>query len=219
MANTMKKSYSTILIMMTLSTTVLAEKVREQQFEVFFAPYYVASKELTFDNDALLVLNEHVGWSLGLGFNFTDKVSGELQFSTGSGKYAVSAVRDDGTQHQYIEEMDSSSLMVGMTYNLFDDAFTPYVSGNLGISFVDTGVADGGGYPSCWYDPWYGEVCSTYETTKTTTQLSFGASTGVRYDFDNELFVKGGVGVNIVTFNSSSLPYFLTGQIAVGSRF
>ena len=215
----MKSFYFIPLLLMLIPINTYAEKIREQQFEVYFAPYYVASTTLNFKKNTQLVLNERTGWSLGLGFNFTDNVSGEVMFSSSSGKYTVNTLRDDGTPYQYIEEAEYSSLLVGMTYNIMEGSFTPYISGNLGISFVDTGIADGGGYQSCWYDPWYGYICGTYETTKTTTQFSLGASTGVRYDFDNKLFVKGGVGVNMTYFNSSSLPYFLTGQLFVGSRF
>lgn len=208
-----------ILIMMITAITLNAEKIRQQQFELFFAPYYVSSTSLDFKKDAQLVLNERTGWSLGLGFNFTDHASAEVMFSSSSGKYVVNSLRDDGTSYEYIQEADYSALLVGMSYNILEGAFTPYVSGDFGISFVDTGIADGGGYPSCWYDPWYGSVCGTYETTKTTTQFSLGGSTGVRYDFDNKLFVKGGIGVNVTYFNSKNLPYFLTGQLFVGSRF
>jgi len=96
---------------------------------------------------------------------------------------------------------------------------TPYISGNFGVSFVDTGIKDGGGYDSCYYDPFYGYVCGVYETTKTSTDFTYGASIGLRYDFENKLFVKGGMGVNVVNFDSKETPVFTTYQLTVGSIF
>ena len=215
----MKQHMKLLLLLLSTHLTLLADADREQRWEVYFSPNYVASKTLTFDNDVKVALNDRSGWSLGFGFNFTDNVSAEIIFGTGTGNYAVATTTDDGKPYEYSNTMSSSSMLIGMTYNVIDGPFTPYISGNFGASFVDTGVKDGGGYESCYYDPWYGYVCGVYETTKTSTDFTYGASIGLRYDFDNKLFVKGGMGVNVVNFDSKETPLFTTYQLTVGSIF
>ena len=215
----MKQYTKLLLILLTTHLTLLADANREQHWEVYFSPNYVASKALTFDNDVKVALNDRSGWSLGFGFNFTDNVSAEIIFGTGTGNYAVATTTDDGKPYEYSNTMTSSSMVIGMTYNVIDGPFTPYISGNFGASFVDTGIKDGGGYESCYYDPFYGYVCGVYETTKTSTDFIYGASIGLRYDFDNKLFVKGGMGASIVNFDSKETPVFTTYQLTVGSIF
>ena len=215
----MKNSLIISLLIFTSYATLLADADREQHWEVYFSPNYVASKTLTFDNDVKVALNDRSGWSLGFGFNFTDNVSAELVFGTGTGNYAVATTTDDGKPYEYSNTMTSSSMVIGMTYNIIDGPFTPYVSGNFGASFVDTGVKDGGGYDTCYYDPFYGYVCGVYETTKTSTDFTYAGSVGLRYDLENKLFLKAGIGANIVNFDSKESAVFTVYQLTVGSVF
>jgi len=214
------KTFLPILILLTsIFTTSQADTDREQHWDVYFSPNYVAAKNLSFDQGAEVELNDRTGWRLGFGFNFTNHVSGDLVFSTGSGSYAVKTIDKEGKAIEYSNNMYSSSMMIGMTYNIIDGPFTPYISGNIGATFADTGIHDGGGYESCYYDPWYGYTCGIYKTTKTSTEFSYGGSAGLRYDLENQLFLKAGVGVNVVNFNSDNTPLFTIYQLTIGSRF
>ena len=213
------RSLSILFFLISTLTTSQADTDREQQWEVYFSPNYVAAKTLSFDQGAQVELNDRTGWSLGFGFNFTNHVSGDFVFSSGNGSYAVKTVDDMDQPVEYSNNMYSSSMMIGMTYNMIDGPFTPYISGNIGATFVDTGIRDGGGYDSCYYDPFYGYVCGVYETTKTSTEFAYGASVGLRYDLKNQLFLKAGVGVSVVNFNASNTPLFSIYQLTIGSRF
>jgi len=209
-----------VLILLASSfTTSQADSDREQHWDVYFSPNYVTAKTLSFNNDVQVDLNERTGWSLGFGFNFTNHVSGDFVFSSSNGSYSVKTTDDKGQPLEYSNNMYSSSMLIGMTYNIIDGPFTPYISGNIGINFADTGINDGGGYESCYYDPWYGYTCGIYETTKTSTEFSYGGSVGLRYDLENQLFLKAGVGVNVVNFNSNNTPLFTIYQLTIGSRF
>lgn len=210
---------TTLAVLLSTVTTSQAGSDREQNWDVYFSPNYVASKTLSFDQDAQVDLNDRTGWSLGFGFNFTNYISADLVFSSSNGSYAVKSIDDTGAPVEYSNNMYSSSMMAGMTYNILKGPFTPYISANIGGTFVDTGIRDGGGYESCYYDPWYGYVCGIYETTKSSTEFSYGAGAGLRYDLKNKLFLKAGVGVNVVGFNSNNTPLFTIYQLTVGSRF
>ena len=210
---------SIVILLLAATSQLLADADREQAFDIYFSPNYIASKTLHFDNDVDVSLNDRSGWSFGVGFNFTNHVSADIIFSSSNGNYAVSTKNEKGEDIAYSTNMYSSAMTLGMTYNIIDGPFTPYISGNVGMSFVDTGVKDGGGYESCYYDPWYGYTCGIYETTKTMVEFTYGASAGLRYDFENKLFVKGGVGVSVVNFNANNTPYFTVYQLSIGSRF
>jgi len=213
------KNMLKVVMLATMVSALHADTKREQHWDVYFSPNYVSAKTLSFDNDVQVDLNDRTGWSLGFGFNFTNHVSGDFVFSSGNGSYAVKTTDQDGNPVEYSNNMYSSTMSLGMTYNIIDGPLTPYLSANIGVTFADTGIRDGGGYESCYYDPWYGYVCGIYETTKTTTELSYGGSVGLRYDLDNQLFLKAGIGVNVVNFSSNNTPLFTVYQLSIGSRF
>ncbi len=210
------------LLLLGLLTDSMANSAEDakkaQKWEVYLSPNYIATKNLSFDGNTELDLNDRTGWGFGIGFNFTEYASADLLFSSSNGSYAVSSVDTNGVPINYNNNMYSSSVSLGMTYNIIDGPFTPYVSGNIGMTFMDSGVVDGS-TTGCWYDPWLGEVCGTAVSTKTTTEFSYGASVGVRYDFQNLLFVKGGVGLNVVDIDSNNTPYFTIYQLMIGSKF
>jgi len=213
-----RTTFLSILILVTsLFTTSYADADREQHWDVYFSPNYTAAKILSFENNVQVDLNDRAGWSLGFGFNFTNHVSGDLIFSTGSGNYTVKGATDSGKPIS--DNMLSSSMTIGMTYNIIEGPFTPYISGNIGATFVDSRLPDGGGYESCYYDPLYGYTCGIHKTTKTSTEFSYGGSVGLRYDLENQLFLKAGVGVNVVSLGSNNTPLFTMYQLTVGSRF
>lgn len=218
-----KKIWIASLVLLGLLTDSMANSEEDakkaQKWEVYFSPNYVASKNLSFDGNTELDLNDRTGWSFGIGFNFSEYVSADVLFSSSNGSYSVSSVDTNGDPVNYSNNMYSSTVSLGMTYNIIDGPFTPYVSGNIGMTFIDSGVPDGTGTVGCWYDPWYGEICGTTTPTKTTTEFSYGASVGVRYDFQNLLFVKGGVGLNVVDLGSNNTPSFTVYQLMIGSKF
>src|SRR5262249_37329624 len=75
------------------------------------------------------------------------------------------------------------------TYNFMEGAFTPFVTGGLGWTYVDTNIPTGLPQNVCWNYPWYG-YCTSYVPTATTTKFSYNAGAGVRYDFGKS-FVRG----------------------------
>ena len=52
----------------------------------------------------------------------------------------MKTIDKDGNAIEYSNNMYSSSMMIGMTYNIIDGPFTPYISGNIGATFADTGI-------------------------------------------------------------------------------
>ena len=41
--------------------------------------------------------------------------------------------------------------------------FTPYVTGGIGYAFIDTNIPDSPPQTACWWDPWWGYVCDTFQ--------------------------------------------------------
>jgi hypothetical protein len=68
------------------------------------------------------------------------------------------------------------------TYNFLQGNFTPFVTGGLGWTYIDTNIPSGLPQNVCWYYPWYGQSCASYVPTQTSTKFSYNAGAGVRLE-------------------------------------
>jgi hypothetical protein len=65
------------------------------------------------------------------------------------------------------------------------------VSAGVGITYVDTNIPTSLQGPTyCWWDPWYGYICSDGTPTKTESDVSYNASIGVRFDLNRQFSLQ-----------------------------
>jgi opacity protein-like surface antigen len=74
---------------------------------------------------------------------------------------------------------------VGLNFNFIDGPITPYVTGSIGYAFIDTNIPNGPAQGGCWWDPWYGQICGTWQPTKSVDEFTYSAGLGVRWDINN----------------------------------
>jgi opacity protein-like surface antigen len=81
---------------------------------------------------------------------------------------------------------------VNGVWNVFDAALTPYLQAGFGWTYIDSNVSDGSPVTGCWWDPWWGYICSNFYETYDETNFSWNAGAGLRYEFDSSMFIRGG---------------------------
>ena len=84
-------------------------------------------------------------------------------------------------------EYESTALMFDATWNFLPGQFTPFVTAGLGWSWIDTNIATEPPQTGCWWDPWWGYICTTFQDTKTLDGFTYGVGVGARYDFSDSL--------------------------------
>jgi len=57
------------------------------------------------------------------------------------------------------------------------DSLSPLAG--IGWTWIDTNIPDGPPVGGCWWDPWWGYVCTTTYPTKTKSAFSYQATLGV----------------------------------------
>jgi len=212
--------YRALILILLSIIPAFSESDRSGSWQVSFTPQYITSQSLTFGSKGHVDFNDRSGWGFGVGYNISDFITLDLNFMSSTGSYNGSVNETNGTISTYSGSMYSSSVDLAVTYNIIDDAFTPYLSANIGSSFVDSGIPTGNYYGGTCYDPWYDYYYPCYGAeTHTTVKFHYGAGAGLRYDFKNRLFVKGGLNVNVLDFNTDTLPYFISYQISIGTTF
>jgi hypothetical protein len=216
-----KNTSSLLLFVCSIDAIASNFDSRYEKWEVFLAPQFTNSKLLQFDNGAEADINERSGLGFGFGYNVNHHIELSLLFSSSNGNYTGTRIADDGadTPERFTANMYTSKLDFGFTYNLFRSAFTPYVSANIGSTYIDSGIPTGNIGSVCWWDPWWGYICGPYSQTYTSTELNYGAGAGLRYDFNRKVYIKGGVAKNYIEIDSTNTPDFTSYQVYIGIMF
>ena len=95
-----------------------------------------------------------------------------------------------------------------------------FVTGGLGWSWVDTNIATEPPQVGCWWDPWYGYICTSFQDTKTLDGLAYQLGVGARYDFSDTLAVHGSYRINWIDFDQAEgTPDFDGFELRVGWRW
>jgi opacity protein-like surface antigen len=101
------------------------------------------------------------------------------------------------------------SLMVDVAYNFMTGPFTPFVAGSVGWSWVDTNIATEPPSVGCWWHPWYGYICTSWQDTRTLDGLAYELGVGMRYDFGERFAADGSYKMRWVDFeNATNSPSF-----------
>ena len=194
---------------------------RIEKWEFFLVPQYTNELSLESSAGAKAHINERTSLGFGLGYNLNAHIELSVLFSSSNTHYTATLIPEDdpanpvrGSANLYISTID-----FGVTYNFLSTPFTPYVSANIGSSYIDSGIPTGEIGSGCWYDYWYGYICTPVAITHTTTELNYGLGAGLRYDFNRKLYIKGGVTRNVIDFNSEHTPDFLSYQFFIGFMF
>ncbi len=207
------------LLLILLSVPVLsADSSRSEKLEFFFTPLYVGSKSVDFTNDAgsgKADINSGTGLGFGVGYSLNEHFELSMLFASSTANYEVTGENADGEPIKDRASLYMSSFNLGATYNIIDGPLTPYVTGFFGATYVDSGVTTGDTDYDCNY---YGG-CYPYAETFDGTRFNYGASVGVRYDFENMVFLKAGVGKNWIDFDNSSSNSFIIYDLTMGIAF
>ena len=194
---------------------------RSEKWAFVLAPQFTNSKLLQFDNGAEADINERSSLGFGFGYNFDHHIELSLLFAASNANYTGTRIADDAsnTPEKFTSNLYTSKMEFGFTYNLLRSAFTPYISANIGSTFIDSGIPTGNIGTVCWWDPWWGYICSPSAQTYTSTEFNYGAGIGLRYDFNRKLYIKGGIATNIININSRNTADFTTYQFIFGFMF
>jgi len=151
------------------------------------------------------------GFGFGFGYNFNDHFQLNGLFSWSARNYTATYVDTTpitgGTKRYSNTEYSSTFGLNGIFY-LLPGNISPFVSGGIGWTYIDTSIPTGPSSGSCWWDPWYGYVCSSYYPTKTQSDWSYNFGIGVRFDLNRQFSLAPSYNRAWIELNNSSgTPY------------
>jgi len=118
-------------------------------------------------------------------------------------------------------DMEAGALRAHVTWNLLARPFTPFLSANAGVMFLDTNIRSDPPANACWTYPWYGEVCGERAPTNSLTRLTYGVGAGLRYELPRKQgFVRALAGAEWIDFHDALSPVgYLTLRADFGLSF
>jgi opacity protein-like surface antigen len=109
---------------------------------------------------------------------------------------------------------------VGLNLNLLEGDLTPYVTGGVGWSFIDTNVPDAPPQTTCWWDPWWGYYCGTFQSTRSIDELTYNVGAGLRWDVSSSISLRLGYERHWIDLSEAeSTPGFDQLKIGVIGRY
>jgi outer membrane protein assembly factor BamD len=180
------------------------------------------SADVDFEGGTTAKVDGGVGLLLGFGYSFSDRLRVGSTFTYDQKDYTATVVRDDATDEsvQIDGSLDSMTLMVDAAYSFLMGDYKPYVSGGIGWSRVDTNVATEPPQVGCWWHPWWGYICDTWQDTLTVDGLAYELGIGLRYDFSAAFAADGSYTMRWVDFdNANGTPSFDAFRLGVIWRF
>ena len=192
---------------------------RVEKWEFYLAPQLINAKDIQFDNGAQASLNKRSSIAFGFGYNINSHIELSLDFASSNSSYTSTSVPEDPNQTPVTNShsLYTSSINFGFTFNFLSTPFTPYVTGNVGSTYIDSGILTGNVGTGCWWYPYWGYVCGPVAQTFTSTELNYGAALGLRYDFNRKLYIKGQAGKNYL--DTGNTPDFTTYRFIFGFMF
>ncbi len=188
----MKSRYIVSLAALCSCWSLAAHADRDTGWEFGGELIYQDSQDISGDNGSAAALDDDIGLALTFGYRVNGNL--EVQFGIDWNKvdYTANLVSEDfpNLEVGVDGELESFTTRVGVNYNFIDGPITPYVNGTIGYSFIDTNIPDGPPQTGCWWDPWYGQICGTWQSTRSLDKFIYGAGLGVRWDTSDTLSVR-----------------------------
>ena len=199
-------------------------RVRRGRYEITAQPRYVASRDIDAAGGSKLALDPGVGFGLGFGYNFTNKVALHLDGSWTRADYQAKITTTDSSGISTVPTtvggvLDTTTVALNLSYYFLDGPLTPFLMGGIGWTFVNSNIPSGPPQGVCWYDPWYGYVCDYYQNTYTKDYFSYNLGVGARWDVIPGIFLRGSVGWQWLNLGRAGTTDFMGGRLDLGYMF
>lgn len=161
--------------------------LRAEKWEISGAVIYALEADITGELGTSATVEDDLGFGFAAGYNFNRYFQLGGNFNWDSRDYQTTGAVGDGSLLGYENELESTTFGLYGLWFILPGNVTPYLSANLGYTYVDSNIQDGPTETVVYYDPWWGYTYDTYTPTRSESGLSYGAGVGLRVDI-NEFF-------------------------------
>lgn len=181
------------------------------------------SIDVSFDGGSRASLEDDFGIALSFGYRFNERLELTLGLDWNRIDYDITIAPGDAlAEPGFIAsgDLESFTPRVGVNFNIVEGDVTPYVTGGLGWSFIDTNIPDAPPQTACWWDPWFGYYCGTFQSTRSIDELRYYLGAGVRWDVSSTITLRLGYEKHWLDLSSASgTPDFDQLKFGIAARY
>lgn len=180
----MRKPVVAAILCAAVATTTMAQddSLRAELWDVSLGLKYAMDADFSGKGGSKIKFDDDLGFGFAAGYNINEHFQLGGSFNWDSRTYQATGIGKDGSRIPYNSSMETATIAMNAIVFLLPGNITPFVSGSIGYSFVDTGIQNGASTTQCYWDPWWGYVCSDYTPTRSRDGMSYGAGIGLRMD-------------------------------------
>jgi opacity protein-like surface antigen len=205
--------------------TAAAESDRVGKWQFSFPVTFTSGTTVDGQEGTSFKLNDDVGFGVGFGFNLNPHLMLGVDFTWLSANYNASITADVNGDHIPDSKIDVSGTLDAATlqfvaqYNILKGRVTPFLRGSFGWTWVDSNIPAGAPVGGCWWDPWYGYICGSWQPTYGATRFAYGVAGGVRGELTPRFYLEASYNVLWLDTSKAGTPSFDGGRLTAGWTF
>jgi opacity protein-like surface antigen len=198
------------VLVASIPSISMAQQSRSTGWDFGVDLNYLISNDVGFDGGSSLDFDDDLGASLTFGYRFNPRL--ELGFGMDWNSVDYRGVLQSATIPSLTAnisgEMEAFTFRTSGVFNFLDGPLTPFVSGGIGWSWIDTNIPSGQVQVGCWWDPWYGQICTPYQPTLSIDELTYQAGLGLRWDISDYYTLRFSYQKMWIDLDQASAPDF-----------
>lgn len=167
-------------------------------WEFRIGPVFTESKNISFNGGSNADVNSTTGVKVGTGWYVMPQLAIGMNFAWAQSNFNGTVVGNPSntpgspTITSRIENghVDFSTLTFDATYTFLDGPIKPLIEAGLGWQWLNTNIASGPPQTGCWWDPWWGYVCSGYQPTHGSSSFLYQVGGGVQFNFNRSFAIN-----------------------------
>ena len=210
---TMAVAFATILgMLLSAPSTVAGESERVGKWQSSIPITFTSGATVDGESGTSFELSDDLGFGFGFGYNLNPHFMVGVDFTWLTANFDASVATDinaDGVPDAQVDlagTLDATNLQFVGQYNILKGRVTPFLRASLGWTWIDSNIPAGPPVGSCWWDPWYGYICSSWQPTYTDTAFAYGAAAGVRGELTERFYLEGSYNVLWVDTQKAGTP-------------
>ena len=198
---------------------------RQGKTEVYGIGQYLHSEDINFNGPFGTVKTKMDDTGLGgfgIAYHFNDFISihGDFMFGEAnfSGDFPI-----EGAPGSTVFIKQDAFIQTGrfnVDYNIINRRLTPFVTAGIGYQYLETELHSLPPVSYCWWDPWWGYICDVSHPYASTTDFTWNAGAGVRWNITDNLVVKAMAGATWLEYSGAhGVTSQIEGVFSIGWSF
>lgn len=179
---------------------------RAHKTEVYGIGQYLHSEDITFagpKGDVTMAMDDTGLGGIGFGYHLNNYLSVRTELLFGSANFRGDLPTAAGGTVAIQQDVLVQTGRLNLDYNIINRRLTPFVTAGIGYQYLEAELDQLPPAEVCWWDPWWGWVCSDAQPIASDFQFTWNAGVGVRWDINDHLFVKVLAGANWVQYSGA----------------